>query len=328
MTIKMQLLSPPEYHDHEPGGLKVRHRYCGFWLCPECHPKMARQRRDRIREGFKDCTDVMMLSLTIDRRLFETPDEAYEWVVSKKKLSRLVGELSARGQLTDRRYFAVMEPQKDGWPHFHLLLNARFIDQAVVRQILRRWVPPCQRSEAWENGDEVLGHSWLNRKPIHAAAEYLSKAPDHPAPAWILKRGGDSRRIRFTFASQGFKKSVAGDNTAPDESNQGPPRRPRASRGPAAGRTYGERLDLCRHEVSLFEPVPVKINDNLEFTRDRFVATLRLTEKQAVILAQLTQRTAKGFRIDFDKVDNLIQELEIRSGQNIQIHKTSAQHLN
>lgn len=310
----MQFNPFDQYEESNTSGLKVRHRRCSFWLCPECHSKMAEARRKRITQGFDGLSHVIMLTLTINPSLFAQPGEAYDFVVREKKLSRLVSYLAKHGQLKDQRYFAVMELQGNGWPHFHVLLNARFIDMEVVEKLLISWVPKQRKPD----GDK-LGHFSLNEHGIHKAAGYLSKAPDHPAPDWILSRGGDAGRVQFTFTSRGFSKVV--DTCSKPSRRQGPPRKKRVSRGPAAGRTYRERHGLCRREVSLFTTMTVSLDQDRQVTKERFAATIELTDQQASLLAAWTEWTDTGYRVDEHSLVGLIEALESQSEETVRVQR-------
>jgi hypothetical protein len=130
----------------------------------------------------------MMLTLSIDQELFGSPQEAYEHVGKKRKVSELVRKLHRDGVLISKRFTVTLEFQKNGWPHWHLLVESRF-------------VPKHELQDAWG-----LGHVWFSKRDfddashaVNYATKYITKtAKDQDEfwfPDWVLDYPGNVRRF-------------------------------------------------------------------------------------------------------------------------------------
>lgn len=132
---------------------------CKCWNCKHCGPKLANRYRHAIRETAEQLKLHRFLTLTLDpKRLTEKQIEKPVpylrecWNKFRTYLRRKYGEAP--------KYIAVLEFQKNGLPHLHVLVD-RFIDQ--------KWI-----KETWQ----LLGggmHVDIRCVDLHRVSHYLSK---------------------------------------------------------------------------------------------------------------------------------------------------------
>ncbi|MGC3967343.1 MAG: hypothetical protein QM775_08225 [Pirellulales bacterium] len=158
---------------------------------------------------------MQMWTLTIDPTLFASPEDAFEYVRKHRCVSEWVRTLRAKGYLTSGDYFCVVEWQKDTeMPHFHVLLNTRFIDWEVA---LKRWGDFRPDGAGPVEGNRpgfgtVLFSEGNFENKLHAAryaCAYLLKNPEHGYPAYVLDMRREVKRYQ---TSKGFWK--LGDEVA------------------------------------------------------------------------------------------------------------------
>jgi len=130
-----------------------------------------------------------MLTLSVDRagtctgRGFESSEDAFVFVTMGRYVGRLMQALGVK------RWLCVLEFQKAGWPHWHVLVD-RFVP---VKRVVGLW---CGR---WG----ICGSPGIDvdreRKPGALGrylAQYLSDID--AVPAWVVDRGG----VRFVSCSR------------------------------------------------------------------------------------------------------------------------------
>src|SRR5690606_12943327 len=115
---------------------------------------------------------------------------------------------------------------KNGWPHWHVLLDADFVSIEVIQD---RW--DCFRPEGagpLKAGHPGFGWVWVShgkggrkgefQSSEHAAnyaLKYVLKHPKHGFPAWVLDSRGEVKRY---WPSKGFYDCVPkADQDAVDE---------------------------------------------------------------------------------------------------------------
>ncbi|MDA8563668.1 hypothetical protein N9L06_04360 [Mariniblastus sp.] len=153
--------------------------------------------REKLIPTVAKWSGMVMLSLTINPGNFESAEAAYRYVTSNRLISRLVRELCRVGVLNSRNFFSVFEVQKNGNPHWHVLLETRFIPHAIISKIWNRWGTGKENTK--ENPS--LGHAWISnpkfKNPKHAAhyaTKYLVKQPEAGWPDWVLDYSGQIHR--------------------------------------------------------------------------------------------------------------------------------------
>jgi hypothetical protein len=93
---------------------------CKRWRCPGCGPRLVRRARDRIRAGI---TQGPTRFLTLTSPGTESPEQSFDELTERwKRMSLRIGR---RFGAFD--YVAVIEIQKRGSPHLHVIVRGPFI---------------------------------------------------------------------------------------------------------------------------------------------------------------------------------------------------------
>src|SRR5207253_6556791 len=162
---------------------------CKCWDCKYCGPKKARQYKHAIRqtaEAYKLCR---FLTLTLDPRFMDHRDPvAYinhafaKWrIYLKRRLGALVV------------YIRILEFQKNGNPHFHILVD-RFISHSLIQS-------------TWQaaGGGRMVFIEYVD---IHRISRYLSK---YLTKELLLSAPKRSRRITVSRGIVLFEKKKSSD---------------------------------------------------------------------------------------------------------------------
>ncbi|WP_013630137.1 rolling circle replication-associated protein [Rubinisphaera brasiliensis] len=180
---------------------------CRSWFCEKCCLGLGLQRRALLYDVLKTFGACQMWTLTIDPLLFASPLESFLYVRKRRSISELVRALKKGGHLLSRRYFYVVEWQKNTeMPHWHLLVDARHIPFDDVCEIWNRnrpkyLPPPCGDRPAFGS---VRYSAPKFSNAMHAAnyaTKYLIKHPEHGYPPWVRDFNG---RIQRFGTSRGF----------------------------------------------------------------------------------------------------------------------------
>ncbi len=200
-------------------------RPCQSRFCSECTTRLGVELREKVREVVKDWKSPLMWTLTLNPELFESARSGFFHVRDVRAISRLVRQLRKDGVLNGRHYFVVIEWHKNGWPHWHLLVDSNFVSHDRLKEIWGRFQPDgvqpshakkclCDECMGWRKGLEPLlrpsmGSVWFsppfNGDGAHAAnyaTKYLLKTPEHPYPDWVLDAEGI--KIARYSTSRGF----------------------------------------------------------------------------------------------------------------------------
>ena len=186
---------------------EIRSCNCRCRLCKDCGPVMGYQLRRELIPRLGRWASTMLITVTVDQSLFANPEGAYRYVRDNRLVGRLVRELRKRKLIAEHgEYFAVVEfHKKGGWPHWHILVDARFIDHGTVGAVWDRFRPG---GVARVEGRPGFGFVFLRSRGFgsseHAAnyaSKYLVKGPGGDWPEWVLDYDG---RIALYSASRGF----------------------------------------------------------------------------------------------------------------------------
>jgi hypothetical protein len=160
---------------------------------------------------------VYGVTLTLDGDLFASPEQAWLYVMENRLLARLMRDLERRGHLYSKAYFWVVEFQK--WthqPHWHLLLDAKYVPYGEIVEIWSRFRP----TEATPLAEKVTAENYKGQAPAFGsvrytssgdseraafyATKYLTKFPKEGYPAWVLDRIG--RMPRYGTSKRFFPR--------------------------------------------------------------------------------------------------------------------------
>jgi len=232
-----------EYGDH----FEAAKKRCRCWFCPDCCKGMGYNLRKKLFPILETFSGLLLVTFTVDPSLFADPKTAYFYVRERRCIARTIQDLFRWGYLCSRRYFSVLEWQRDTEQvHFHVLLDAKYIP---FDRLLESW-----SKHRPEHAGPVIGNrppfgtvrfskGHFGGGPAHAAryvTKYLIKTPEHGFPEWVL-RMGEETRIRRHSTSRGFWGTVSKRRTEAGAKRQ------------CEGRTYAEKIQACGSSVNLFE---------------------------------------------------------------------------
>ena len=177
---------------------------CKSWSCPVCGPRRMKHTRRRIFRG-KISNDVTLngfrnkycnkfLTLTCpgeDWRNEHTIKEAYE-IISNNFTKLIKAMKKKHGHFY---YFRVVEPQQDGYPHYHILLVGKNIaSKQILNQIEDLW--------RFRYGMGFVRLNVVTRSLMHGIrylTKYLTKSADFKVPL---------RGMRLFTASRGALEPI------------------------------------------------------------------------------------------------------------------------
>ena len=103
---------------------------------------MGKRLRARLLFVLEKFAPVFGITLTVDGTLFESALAAWQYVMKNRLLYCLVDRLFRRGHLLSRRYFWVVEWQKETeQAHWHLLVEATRVPFGEIVEIWSRFRP-------------------------------------------------------------------------------------------------------------------------------------------------------------------------------------------
>lgn len=175
----------------------------------------------------------MMLTLTIDRDLYESPESAYRDIQKKRRVAECWRKMLRGGFVTNSTYTMTIEFHEDGWPHYHLLVQESFVD----------W---------WKLGDAwKIGHVHFSKRDfddmrhaINYATKYIAKTDTEDGfsfPDWVLDYEGAIRRFSCS-------RGLLPPNRKPAKVNKAEPR-------PRITRTARKRVQNCGNQTKIIERV-------------------------------------------------------------------------
>ncbi len=221
---------------------------CECWYCSDCCQRKGYTLRARLIPALETFTGLMMLTLTVDPQLFSSPRDAYLYVRGHRALSRLMQDLNRADCLHSRRYFYVVEFQKQTeQAHFHVLIDATFVSKSIIDAAWSKFRPPSagpvlpNRPAFGMTRFSVRRFSGGACHAARYATKYLVKVPDHGFPAWVMQMGQGARVPRY-----GTSRRFWGGQ---------PKERPAPTRGKRQRlpRSYAARAAECGSSSNVFE---------------------------------------------------------------------------
>jgi len=146
-TVRGRTPNSPETHFHRVN--------CKSWSCSYCGPRRAKRYKHAIRATAEKLQLRRFLTLTLDPKKIEGDPVRYLNALFAKLRVYLRREYRVAPQ-----YIRILEFQKNGNPHFHILID---------RYIAREWI-----QAAWV----AVGGGWMvdiRYVDVHRVSRYLSK---------------------------------------------------------------------------------------------------------------------------------------------------------
>lgn len=285
---------------------RVRPCRCRRWFCEYCGPRLGVTLRQRLTARLKSFQSVYGLTLTVDGSLFDSPQQAWSYVMDNRILSRLVRELDRNQFLLSKAYFWVVEFQKQTeQPHWHMLLETKHIPYGELVEIYSRFRP----ADAAPLAEPITAENYRGQAPAfgsirfsapkgaaraaYYATKYLTKHPEHGYPDWVLDRVG--RMPRFGHSHRFFPRESKHDPMCFCDECRGqsdvPPQRKATPRKPGDPEkstlkreavTIRERLASCEQTCSLIQVRQVLLPDGTVIDgRARFNGKLSVPFREA-----------------------------------------------
>lgn len=246
---------------------------CRSWWCDHCCRGKGLELRQRVQWVVDNCFgSVLLVTLTINPNEFAGPLEAYK--AASERISVFVDKLYRQGLLKSRRWFRVLECHESGFPHFHVLLDAAWIDYEKAWKAWNgaRRTEETKRSPEWGIIDLRRASQGLSREQaVNYVCTYLTKRPKAGWPEWIV---GNDERIRRYQCSVGFWSELRALHpnstdfvTAELEAEEKPSRRRQPS-----NMTHAQRTATCGGKTIVREVTEYVKSDGEIVERFRFVA--------------------------------------------------------
>jgi hypothetical protein len=212
---------------------------CRSRACPSCGRAAGIKTRERLREkvGAGLFSQPALMTLTVDRKNWQSPQGAYRAVTAQALIPRLMRRLGVRAWVWTLEF---QTRTGEGWPHWHILLDqAHCGGRLDYRKLWHLW------RDVWGVGgcDVSQKHKAAAADPLHAVnyiTKYLTKGAG-PWPTWWL----EGSRNRVVGASRAVGRLVTDDDAggATDEPGEDRAREIRPT---------WQRVRDCRQSVNLF----------------------------------------------------------------------------
>ncbi|HQY89400.1 MAG TPA: hypothetical protein PK402_12180, partial [Tepidisphaeraceae bacterium] len=156
--------------------IEIRSCGCKNWFCSRCCTSLGLNLRRKLLPIIERWKHPMMLTLTIDPQLFESPDAAFRFVTDRSCIGRTMQHLRRAGVLNGVHWFAVIEWQANGWPHWHLLVDADRIPFDVLTAAWNQnWSKSAERIALGRPGFGSVRFTRPRFKDARHAASYATK---------------------------------------------------------------------------------------------------------------------------------------------------------
>lgn len=256
--IKVTLDDNDDNQDNFIKGISV---CCNSWLCEKCRRAKGFELRKKLIAKVAMFKQPRLYTVTINRDWFQSPEDAYHYVMGEKFLARLLTK-----EMGVRRWVWVLEAQEesgDGWPHWHILIDvadlpgqwynkakkqgqtekpddvsdwcyvSHFFDLNRVHHLLRKWKigEQCKLTVKRDNFAN-------SEHAIFYITKYLIKAPRRGFPPWMLQ----TRNLRFYQPSHEVGKMSTEDKKTPQKE-------PDKKLRPPVVRVPVDRIAECRKKV-------------------------------------------------------------------------------
>jgi len=214
---------------------------CRSWFCEHCAEIGGPRLRARLIDRVGSWRSPMMLTFTVDPALFESAESAFKWVMSQRAIARVMKQVEKFRH--SGQWFSVVEWQKNGWPHWHVLCDAEFLPIKRVEAEWARFVPvqARHRMRVGTLGMVRFSKPGKFKSAKHAAlyvSKYLVKFPENGFPAWVMQA---TYRIRRYSESRGFWGTLSKRREPSEEGN------------PPPVRSHAERIRRCGQSCTVFK---------------------------------------------------------------------------
>ncbi len=166
--------------------IKIVPLTCKSWACKSCSEYLARKLHARVRTAQPN----KFITLTVAHEPDLTPAIAEE--IIRTRWPRFVAAI--RKHRPDFQYLRVLEYQKNGWPHLHLIARCHYIPHDIL-------------AAAW-NQKVLKGFTGI--KAIHNPDAIGSELTKYIRKSFLLNALSGRRRHAYTTSKAFFQDKVAG----------------------------------------------------------------------------------------------------------------------
>jgi len=195
------------------------HQRCNSRTCSSCGPRLGYIVRQRLLEKHDLFKVPALLTLTVDRKNFESPGAAHHSINEFGLIRRLMRYLDVQC------WVWILEFQKrsgTGWPHWHILIDlSNQVGQKLdLSRAWRLW------RDQWGVGGVDIQQRRNFQEPSHAInyiTKYLMKQPKVGFPLWVIEATkrirlcGSAKAIGALIARPGIKAPAGDDEETPRE---------------------------------------------------------------------------------------------------------------
>lgn len=224
---------------------------CKNQWCQGCSKHLMAVFRDQFRPIVNEWSFGQMITLTVDPKQFDGPEQAFDFFRTDRTIAKLMQQLRRKGVLIGPEWICVLEFQKNGWPHWHILVHSKFIPVQLIR-------------EGWRYGRIDITKSCQFKTHGHAfnyLTKYIEKFENSAVPGWVLRRA----RVRRYSTSRGLK--VQATRAMVEESKD------QQESAISSARAVGAITESCGTGAVVFYKIP-------EIGGNRYEFVCRLTKEQ------------------------------------------------
>ncbi len=169
---------------------------CNSVWCPSCFKK---KRAGELAEKMRsmEWERVRLITLTIDRFLYDGPQEAYEEIKKKKMLAQFIHNLSRTAGINVTNWMWFLEWSSDGFPHYHFVIEVAEKGRAgmIGQENIHHYWPLGRIHEEFVTNER----HWVNLAGYFGKHGYFGdkkqgKAKQGLLPEWALKYQKSIRR--------------------------------------------------------------------------------------------------------------------------------------
>jgi len=239
-------------------------------MCDHCRQGKGIELRQQFLSHLEVFAIPRLLTLTVDRRKYSSPEDAYTTITGEKYIPRLLTK-----ELGVRRWFWVLEAQDntgDGWPHWHILIDMSVLPgRWYNRTLKRKSVNRPADARGWHRIPHFLDLNKVNRllqkwgfggshlsekkrdftsaaKAVNYITKYMIKPPKRGNPPWMLNRP----RVRMYDKSRDVSRALGTKgNPSKKKADTVKPRRRSPARPPV------KRIAECGYRFAIIDRGPV-----------------------------------------------------------------------
>jgi len=187
------LIRPPQ-PDPERSTITIRTHRCGSWWCPYCCRRKAGIARRSLLGAVKSWRRPLLLTLSVDRhgvgyhgeqgRSWTSAKEVHDEVATKSLVARLMQRMGVE------RWVWVLEFQSktgEGWPHWHVLLDAPGSGWFDFAEARRLWWG------TWGIGNIDVKIGIGANGGVFYLTSYMTKVA--ATPQWVLASSKTTRKV-------------------------------------------------------------------------------------------------------------------------------------